>query len=96
MDPNAIPSQPVEGTLVSTKVPKRVILLNGLQLLGLGAAALAFPTAETAAALAILPDPVAGNIGKIAVVLLALKPAINIAADLIDNGKLDSSWKSKG
>ncbi len=77
---------------LSTKVPARVFALNFLQLLGIGAAAVAFPSPEAATVLALLPDPVAGNIGKIAVGLIAAKPAVNMVGDWIDNGKLDRSW----
>jgi len=79
---------------LSTRVPVRVFALNGLQVVGLLAASLALPSPETAAVLAMLPDPVAGNIGKIALALLAAKPGLNILSDWLDNGKLDGSWKS--
>ena len=84
---------PNAATLEQIKVPRRVMIMNSIQLLGLMAAALAVPSPELAAALAILPDPIVGNIGKVALILLALKPVVNIAGDLYDNGKLDKSWK---
>jgi hypothetical protein len=68
--------------------------LNALQFVGILAASLVIPSPETAAVLAMLPDPLAGNIGKIALGLVAAKPAINTVADLIDNGKLDGSYQN--
>lgn len=84
----------IEGEYLTTKVPVRVIALNTLQVVGILAASLVIPSPETAAVLAILPDAIAGNVGKIALALVTAKPAINIVADLIDNGKLDGSYKS--
>lgn len=87
------PPHQMAATLESTKIPARVIALNILQLVGILAASLAIPSPETAAVLAMLPEAIVGNIGKIALVLVAAKPAINTVADLIDNGKLDGSYK---
>jgi hypothetical protein len=86
--------RPLKTATLSTKVPIRVIALNAIQLVGILAASLVIPSPETAAVLAMLPDPLAGNIGKIALGLVAAKPAFNTVADLIDNGKLDGSYKS--
>lgn len=80
------------GTL-STKVPPRVFILNAIQIIGVLTAALNLPSAETAAVLAMLPDAIAGNIGKITLLLLAAKPGVNLLADYVDNGKVDGSWK---
>jgi len=79
---------------LTTKVPPRVFALNALQILGILTAALAVPSPETAAVLAMLPVGIAANVGKIALGLLAAKPAMNILGDRIDNGKLDGSFKN--
>lgn len=84
----------IKTAKLSTRVPARIIALNALQLVGILAASLAIPSPETAAVLAMLPVAVAANIGKTALALVAAKPAINTVADLIDNGKLDGSYKS--
>jgi hypothetical protein len=72
------------------------ILLNIIQLFGIFAAALAYPSPETVAVLQMLPDAIAAKIGTVAVFLLAMKPAINIFGDLLDNGALDGSYKDAG
>lgn len=87
-------AEEVAATLSSTKVPARIIALNAIQLVGILAASLVIPSPETAAVLAMIPDAIAGNIGKIALALVAAKPAINTVADLIDNGKLDGSYQN--
>lgn len=86
----------LEAVLENTKVPKRVLILNIVQLLGLAAAALAYPSPEVHDLLALLPAAISSHIGKIALVLLAAKPAINLVGDILDNGRIDKSWPTSG
>lgn len=78
--------------ILTMKVPFRVFILNFLQLLGILALALALPSPDTAAFLALLPAAIVAHIHIIAAALLGLKPAINLLGDWIDNGKIDGSW----
>jgi hypothetical protein len=89
------PPAEVTATLETAKVPPRVFILNALQLFGIAAAALAVPSPETAAVIAILPASIAANVGTIALVALAAKPGVNLLSDWIDNGKLDGSFIAK-
>lgn len=81
--------------LLPLKVPVRIMALNALQFTGVLTAALVIPSPETVAVLAMLPDPIAGNIGKIALAFVAAKPAINLLCDILDNGKIDDSHKQQ-
>lgn len=83
------------AVLLPIKVPARVMILNAVQFVGVLSAALVVPSPETIAVLAMLPDPIAGNIGKIALALVAAKPALNLALDILDNGKIDDSYKAQ-
>lgn len=83
----------VQGELLSTKVPKRVFILNVLQFLGILTAALAVPTPESQAIIAMLPQVIGEWVGVVSVALLTAKPVINFFGDWLDNGRLDKSWK---
>ena len=95
MNPNdltpPVRADEVTGTL-STRVPPRVFILNALQLVGIAALALNHP--DLAPLLAMLPAAIGAKVAATGLALVAAKPAVNLIADIVDNGKLDDSYKN--